>query len=41
MAVISKYLLRKNYKVYGIIRRNSWRASKNRIEDLDINTKVI
>ena len=38
---LSEYLLRKNYKVYGIIRRNSVvENKKNRIEDLDINTKI-
>ena len=38
---LSEYLLKKNYKVYGIIRRNSVvEHQKNRIEDLDINKKI-
>ena len=37
---LSEHLI-KNYKVYGIVRRNSVvEHQKNRIEDLDINKKI-
>ena len=38
---LSEYLLNKNYKIYGIIRRNSVvEHQKNRIENLEINKKI-
>ena len=38
---LSEYLLKKNYKVYGIVRRNSVvEHQKNRIENLEINKKI-
>ena len=38
---LSEHLIKKNYKVYGIVRRNSVvEHQKNRIEDLDINKKI-
>lgn len=38
---LSEYLVNKNYKVYGIVRRNSFvEHQKNRLEDLNIDKKV-
>ena len=38
---LSEYLINKNYKVYGIIRRNSVvEHQKNRLENLNINKKI-
>ena len=38
---LSEYLVNKNYKVYGIIRRNSVvEHQKNRLENLNINKKI-
>jgi GDPmannose 4,6-dehydratase len=38
---LSEYLVNKNYKVYGIVRRNSFvEHQKNRLEDLNIDKKI-
>ena len=38
---LSEYLINKNYKVYGIIRRNSVvEHQKNRLENLNINKEI-